>query len=138
LSKQQTMPAFVFARRHDIELEAGFILAGMLIVDLPRKVELTENEQQMVGAILQKLTDAAQSGRMPADALVYGWHGGGRPPDAVDTGNDEMMAAWARDCLTIGVRVDPRNDGWLTIDSDLMRQLEEADPPAAPSGRRRQ
>jgi hypothetical protein len=54
------MPAFVFARRHDIELEAGFILAGMLIVGLPREVEeLTEDEQQMVAAIIRQLTDSA-------------------------------------------------------------------------------
>jgi hypothetical protein len=134
--EQQIMPAFVFARRHDIELEAGFILAGMLIVDLPREVEeLTEDEQQMVAAIIRQLTDAAQSGRMAADALVYGWHGGRRPPDAVDTGNDEVMAAWARDCLTIGVRVDPRNDGRLYIDSDIMRQLNLPDTPSGKAGR---
>jgi hypothetical protein len=119
------MPAFVFARRHAIELEAGFILAGMLIVGLPREAEeLTEDEQQMVAAIIRQLTDAARSGRMAADALVYGWNGGRRPPDAVDTSNDEVMAAWARDRLTIGVRVDPRNDGRLYIDSDIMRQLK--------------
>ena len=70
--EQQIMPAFVFAP-YDIELEAGFILAGMLIVDLPREVEeLTEDEQQMVAAIIRQLTDAAQSGRMAADALVDG------------------------------------------------------------------
>ena len=34
MMEQRTMPAFVFARQHEIELEAGFILAGRLIVDL--------------------------------------------------------------------------------------------------------
>jgi hypothetical protein len=132
------MPAFVFKRQHDIELEAGFILAGYLVVDLPQEEELTEDQQQMLVAIIRHLTDGAQSGRMPADALVYGWHGGGgRPGNAVDTGNDEVMAAWARDCLRIAVRIDPRDDGRIRLDSDLIQQMEEADP-LAPSGRRRQ
>jgi hypothetical protein len=123
---KRIMPAFVFERRHDIELEAGFTLAGHLIVDLPRNLKkLTENEQQMLAGIVRQLTDDAQSGRLPADAVVYGWHGDrGRPPDAVDTSNDEVMAAWARKCLRIGVRVDPRNDGQLRIDSDIVRQLD--------------
>ena len=69
-------------------------------------------------------SSAAKSGRLPADAMVYGWHGGGgRPPDAVDTDNDEVMLAWANTRLVIGLRVDPRNDGMLRIDSDMMRQM---------------
>jgi hypothetical protein len=124
MMEQRIMPAFVFVRRHDIELEAGFILAGRLIVDLPRQVGLTEDQREMVGAIIQHLTDEAQSGRMPTDAVVYGWHGGRRPSDAVDTSNNEVMAAWAKDCRTYAVRIDPRNDGRMRIDSDILRQLK--------------
>jgi hypothetical protein len=32
------MPAFVFKRRRDIEIEAGFLLAGNLAVDIPKGV----------------------------------------------------------------------------------------------------
>jgi hypothetical protein len=31
------MPLFVFERRRDIELEAGFVLAGQLIIDIPKR-----------------------------------------------------------------------------------------------------
>jgi hypothetical protein len=33
------------------------------------------------------------------------------------------MAAWARNRLVIEVRVDPRSDGLMRVDSDLARQL---------------
>jgi hypothetical protein len=32
-----TMPVFVFQRRHHVELEAGFTLAGQLVVDIPKE-----------------------------------------------------------------------------------------------------
>jgi hypothetical protein len=34
------------------------------------------------------------------------------------------MASWAKDRLSIAVRIDPRNDGLLRIDSDMARQLK--------------
>jgi ABC-type uncharacterized transport system substrate-binding protein len=87
---KRQMPAFVFFRQHDIELE-GFTLAGHLIVDLPARYDPTEDETQLVSAIMKQLIDAVESGRMPDDAVVYGWHGDDRPPDAVDTNNHEIM-----------------------------------------------
>jgi hypothetical protein len=48
-----------------------------------------------------------------------------RPPNADDIiSNDELMAPWAKDRLTIAVRVDPRKAGLLRIDSDMARQLK--------------
>jgi hypothetical protein len=108
--KRQT-PAFVFFRRHDIELE-GFTLAGDLIVDLPA----SSPDGQLVTAIMKQLIDAVESGRMPENAVIYGWHGDSRPPDAVDTDNEEVMAAWAEDRLHICVRLDSSlPDGVLRI-----------------------
>jgi hypothetical protein len=117
-------PAFVFQRRRHVELEAGFILAGQLIVDIPKGTKkLKGRHQRMIEEIIQRLTTDARSGLMPADALVFGWHGGSRPPNAVDTNNDEIMSAWAARSTAIGVRVDPRNDGFLRVDSDALRQM---------------
>lgn len=110
---EKAMPIFAFARRHDIETEAGFILAGRLIV----------NDKELAPAILRQLLDEVQSGRMITDALIFGWPGAGRPPNAVDTHNEEVMAAWAKGCHTIDVRVRPRNDGMVHLDSDIMRRL---------------
>ena len=121
-----TMPAFVFARRRDIELEAGFILAGRLVLDEPKPTrnDLPNHVSRMTVEIIQQLTAMARSGRMPDYAVTYGWPGGRRPPNADDiTGNDALMAAWARDRLTIEVRVDPRNDGVVRVDRGTMRQI---------------
>jgi hypothetical protein len=119
-----TMPLFVFARRRDIEIEAGLTLAGQLIVDIPKRKKLKQCYQQMIVEIAHRLTAEAQSGRMPDDAIVYGWAGGrGRPANAVDTDDDALMTRWAQESTVIGVRVDPRNDGLVRIDSDMRRQM---------------
>jgi len=119
------MPVFVFMRRHDIERETGLILAGQLIVDIPKsRKKPRRREQQMVAKIVQRLTAAAQSGQMPDDAIVYGWPGRSRPANAVDVDDDALMASWAKERVVIGVRIDPRNDGYLRIDSDMMLQMD--------------
>jgi hypothetical protein len=119
------MPVFVFGRRRDIEIETGLILAGSLIVDIPKGTKKPKRRhQRMIGDILQQLIDSARSGRMPDDAMVYGWPGGIRPPNADEiVDNDKLMAAWAKERVSIAVRIDPRNDGLVRLDSDVMRQL---------------
>jgi hypothetical protein len=119
------MPLFIFRRRHDIELEARFTLAGILIIDVPKQLKLKRRRQRMLTDIIQQLTHRAQSGQMPDDAIVFGWRNGCRPPNADDiTSNNELIASWAKDRLSIVVRVDPRNAGLLRIDSDMARQLK--------------
>jgi len=56
---------------------------------------------------------------MPADAVIYAWHGGRRPDNAAD---DAAIERWAKTRLTIAVRIDPRDDGRVRIDSDMLRQ----------------
>jgi hypothetical protein len=119
--EKPTMPVFVFARRPDIERETGLILAGQLIVDIPKTKRPKRRQQRMIVEIMKRLSEAARSGQMPADAMVYGWPGGCRPANAVDVQNDALMAAWAKDRMVIGVRVDPRDDG-LRVDSDMLLQ----------------
>ena len=122
------MPAFIFNRRRDIELEAGFVLAGSLIVDIPKwakAAKLKRRHERLITNIIQQLTDMARSGQMPDDAIIYGWPGGIRPPNADDiVDNDKLMAAWARERIQIVIRIDPRNDGLMRMDSDIARQLD--------------
>ncbi|MCK1640339.1 hypothetical protein IVA95_22700 [Bradyrhizobium sp. 157] len=121
MNEQKIMPLFVFQRRRHIELEGGSILAGQPIVDNPKQAQLKARHKQMINSIVQKLGAEATSGRMPADALVLVRTA--RPANAVETSNDKVMAAWAKNSLVIGVRVDPHNDGFLRIDSDQLRQM---------------
>ena len=121
---ERMMPTFAFFRRHDIEQEVGLILAGNLIVDIPkdRKSPLP-HEQQMITEILQKLTDGARSGEMPDDAVIYGWPGGHRPEDDSIIDDDAALTAWAKERITIAVRVDPRNDDLVRVDSETLLQM---------------
>jgi len=119
------MPAFVFHRRRNIELEAGFVLAGQLVVDIRKGEKLKPRHEQLIGSIIQYLCQWAQSGEMPEDAIIYGWPNGKRPPDADQTIDDDaLMAAWAKDRMIIAVRVDSRDpDEGLRLDSEIMRQM---------------
>ena len=75
-------------------------------------------------SIVRRLTKTAQSGLLPDDGMAFGWRGGREPVNAVDTDDDTLMAAWAKDRLCIVVRVDPREEtGVPRIDSDVLRQF---------------
>jgi hypothetical protein len=123
MNTNEVYPVFVFGRRSDIERETGLTLAGQLFVDIPKTRKPKRRQQQMIREIVQRLTAEARLGRMPEDAMVYGWPGGCKPANAVDTDNDALMAAWAKDRLVIAVRVDPRNDDHLRVDSDILLQM---------------
>jgi hypothetical protein len=82
MTEHTIMPAFVFWRRRNIELEEGFILAGRLFMDIPRRAKLKGADRRMIATIVRKLTEKAQSDQMPDDAIVYGWGDGFRPPNA--------------------------------------------------------
>jgi hypothetical protein len=122
---EQGMPAFVFHRRRDIELEAGFVLAGQLIVDIPAETELEGHHKQMLESIIKQLGEMATANQMPDDAAIFGWPNGQRPvgADAIMDDN-KLMSAWAARSICIAVRIDPReNDGTLRLDSDIAKQL---------------
>jgi hypothetical protein len=89
----RVMPVFAFARRRDIELEVGLILAGRLIVDIPKTTKPKRRHQRLIAEIVQRLTEGARSQQMPDNAIVYGWPNNRRPANADETvDNDELMA----------------------------------------------
>src|SRR6266478_5252817 len=112
--RQTITPKFVFARRRDIELEAGFILAGQLVVDIPNipkgtTTKLKDSEKDMIESVIQYLLEGARSGWWGDDDFIEGWPPGGFvPPNA-----DDIMRAWAARSLEIAVRVDSRNNGLM-------------------------
>jgi hypothetical protein len=120
----QVMPAFVFARKRQIEIETGLTLAGLLVVDLPKGKELEQRDQLLIAKILNMLSAEVKSGRMPDDAVIYGWSGGVRPPNADEIlHDDDLMAAWAKTRVTIEVRSDPHNDGYIRFGPTDLRQM---------------
>ena len=119
-------PRFMFVRRRDIELKAGLLLAGNLILDeaKPRDGEAPPDlMKQEVPAIVQRLTEMAQSALLPDDAMVIGWRGGREPVNAVDIDDDALLAAWAKGRLSIVLRIDPRDADDLRIDGDVFQQF---------------
>ena len=111
---------YVFERHHDIELEAGLVLAGILIIDLRRLVEEagTDIAQQMISEIIMQLSKMAEAGQMPEVAQIFWWADGKDRPDEI-TDDIELMRVWADDKVRIGVRAS--KDGNFTADSGLLQ-----------------
>jgi hypothetical protein len=66
----------------------------------------------------------AKSEQMPDNELVIGWHQGERPENAKEIiNNHKLMSAWAQRSLRMKLRVDPRKDDFMRIDSDIAREL---------------
>jgi hypothetical protein len=117
-------PAFMFGRLRHIEIETGLILAGKLVVDLPKDAKVKRRHQRMISEMVQQLVEAARSGRMRENEICFGWRDGRRPDNAdAFVKSEEAKANWAKDRLTIALRVDPRDDGILRIDSNLRKQM---------------
>jgi hypothetical protein len=113
MTNELIFPAFVFARRSDIEREAGLLLVGQLVLDIPSDTkEVTRRELQNFVEIAQQLAEGVRLGEMPDDAVVYGWHGGGRPANAVDVEDHVLMESWARGRIHIELRI-PRDDSTI-------------------------
>jgi|SRR6516225_4793229 hypothetical protein len=110
------MPDFVFARRPDIEHQGGLLLAGILVVDLPKAPKENKRNMRLVEEIVQELTERAQSGVL-GDELTVGWIGRHKPEKAVNQYDDAALAAWARNCLKITVCIGPRAGAQVRADS---------------------
>jgi hypothetical protein len=119
-----TMPLFVFDRRRDIEQEANFLLAGTIVVDIPKKKAHKPRNQQKVGYIMQTLVDMARAGTLP-NGMFAGWPEGMKPANSkaiID--DDALMKAWSKDRFCAAVRVEQGEDtGTLRLDSDVLRQM---------------
>jgi hypothetical protein len=118
-----TMPLFVFDRRRDIEQEANFLLAGTLIVNIPKNKANKPRNRQQVSDIVTTLVDMARAGTLP-NTMFGGWPEGKKPVNSkaiID--DDALLKAWSKDRLCIAVRVERGESGMLRIDSDALRQM---------------
>jgi hypothetical protein len=115
--------AFVFERDRHSEIEAGYALAGILVIDFPkpkRRGDVPGRAKRLANPIIQFL--AKMAGHLPSDATVFGWKNGIKPPNADDiTENGAVMEAWAEKRVWIAVRVS--KDGRFPADSYMKREL---------------
>ena len=114
---------FVFLRQSEVEREGGYFLAGCLFVDLPKDAESSEGNQALVVSIIDGLLRQAIDGDL-SDVNI-GCKRGDRFPDGLDVDDDAAMAAWAKDRLQIGVRVNPTDamGDNILLDTVTLRQL---------------
>jgi hypothetical protein len=117
------MPFFVFRRRSDIEREAGYSLAGTLIVDIPlRKIKkITANKPPPgLSDLAQNLVDMSKDGRMPADGVTFGWPHPAPPYGDEIQDDHELMKAWTKDKPVFFVRWGDQDPCDMRLDSDML------------------
>jgi hypothetical protein len=120
------IPDCLFVRDFKAEAAGGFTLAGMLFVRR-REKDIRKKEKKLIGAAIQRLTDAAREQRpgMQLTRAAFNLDGSDAPPlgDKLDDDNwlSHHYAPPNNPYTTIGVRVDPRpNDGHIRLsDYDL-------------------
>ena len=61
----KVFPLFAFQRRRHVELEANLLLAGQLIVDIPRALKEKRRHRRMVEDIVQTLVEALATSCSP-------------------------------------------------------------------------
>jgi hypothetical protein len=61
-TRHGTTPAFLFIRLRDIEVEGGYVLAGQLILDLPKGTKPKKKHERYIRDIIGHLTDQFRSG----------------------------------------------------------------------------
>jgi hypothetical protein len=109
--REPVMPLFLFVREPDVEREDGLLLAGQLFfVRNDSKWSLDEQERRIV-TIMHPLIDAAEAGTMPATGAMWGWPGGTKPANVVNTNDEVRMSAWMRERRAIKIRI-PRGGGF--------------------------
>jgi hypothetical protein len=113
---------FLFYRNDGIERDGGYLLAGKLVVDLPKDAEANEANKAMVASIAQELTQRARCRALAP--VTIGWERGERPPKGVDVDSDAALERWASDRFTIGLRVEPPDatgDALISVARDFQQ-----------------
>ena len=117
------MPLFVFERRQRIERECGFMLAGQLIVGIPKGGANKKRNREAIEFIVSQLKEMVESNQLPHNAFIVGWLGGRIPENAADIDDDEIMAAWTARSTVIGLRLGAPFGHEFPLDSDAMAQV---------------
>jgi hypothetical protein len=97
-------PWFAFFRTSEFESET-VSLAGRLFIDMPKKQVDKKAGKKLIQKIFNLINEKRKSGEFPFDGRVYGWHDRAAPfcSDEI-TENDEIMSAWAANCVSIVIR----------------------------------
>jgi hypothetical protein len=118
------MPAFIFGRQRNIEIEGNFTLAGVLVTPFPKGKEPKKREKKAIKLVIDELLRAAQEGSLGDVTNI--WADKAKHPNAIETPiPDDVMERWMSTHFVVIVRVDPRHpSAGMTIDSDLARRIE--------------
>jgi hypothetical protein len=105
---EMPLPLFGFRRDHDAEVEEGFVLAGMLFVDVPKERMQDERNREVIKGVIDNLAQQARTGRLALDYLGYGWRDAVPENDEAILTNEEHMTSWRKRCTKIDVRIAKR------------------------------
>ena len=79
--RKDRLPDFIFGRNKAVEQAGGFVLAGQLVTDIPKRTKPKRRDSELIASIIQRLVDAA---RLDPDLQEAGvWRGGRKPDDGL-------------------------------------------------------
>ena len=97
-------PLFMFIRSAELENEAGYVLAGALIIDVPPGAVQEGDTQDMILDIVRDIID--HTGRGGNDN-IYGWPEGVQPEDVDTLADEATLRAWTEKCVNIQICIKP-------------------------------
>jgi hypothetical protein len=122
-SMSNRLPDFMFERDSIAEQEGGFLLAGVLLTDIP-KGKIEEADQRFIAFIIERLGQAFRAGSSIMSAGI--WRTGEIPADAANAPYpSDLISDRCEKCVSIIVRVQPVSgleDG-IRIDEETARKL---------------
>jgi hypothetical protein len=99
------LPDFIFGRRADIEREAGFVLAGQLVTDIPVGSKIRKADRRLIAQLIRQLVKLKRNDPWLHETGLWPRHSS-KPPDGLSPPfDDELMRARCRRCIVIAIRV---------------------------------
>jgi hypothetical protein len=131
MTTEGRLPDFIFCWNFAAEREVGFLLAGLLITDLPKTTKPRGKDKKLIRRAIRQLTEVARENLDMSQAGI--WRTGKRPADGMEPPfSDALMAERIKRCVCIEVRIDPGPSDRIKLDTDLVRQLTPPEPRTLP------
>jgi hypothetical protein len=94
-------------REREVEQQAGFLLAGKLVTDIPKTKPPDERDSDMIRAIIQGLMQEVRRDSLPEESEV--WRGR-QPNNAMAEFDPDELRLRCERCVVVVVRIEP--SGW--------------------------
>lgn len=112
------LPDFIFSRRRDTELECDFVLAGMLLTDIPKERALSGHDNLLIQQIISQLRLSMKDAPELTEAFI--WRTENKPADGLSPPFDDRLLE-ERCCRCHCIMVTSGTGSVVKVPSELLR-----------------